>query len=326
MIVGLPYAEYRRQLAIANKLEERGCWVEWTPRKDKWGADFVAGLGLGHGYLRINGIEFEEGWDTKNDDLSELEQMESLSWLAFKDSSINDEGLLHLNQFPSLTYLDLEDNVSITDLGLKGLTLTDLRWLNVDGTSVTYDGLKWIAQHNPLLEEESLIERHAIAKLKQTDFVFHASITIESKFYPRDHITIRRRNSLVQWRAAARHLREFPGFVIYQFRDHPIESGPEHRWGLTLTALVLDDGATIHRRALKHAVRDGTISVVAIVPPAGKVVSRLKGKATIRAWYGKPDWLARASVRKMDIPSDAEVVFVDKESLPVTVEFNSINR
>lgn len=320
MVVGLPYAEYRRQLVIANRLEERGCWVEWRPRTKNWGADFFSDVGLGRGYLRINGIEFKESWSTTNDDLSELTSLEHLSWLAFKDSSINDEGLVRLNKFPSLTYLDLEDNVSITDAGLKRLTLTDLSSLNVDGTSVTYDGLNWIAKQNPLLDKETLIGRHAIAKLKQMDFRCHVSVASESKLQPRDSIGVGQHNSGSQWRDAAEHLREFPELVIYQFRDLPQRVGPEYEWGLTLSIAVLGVESTIRSSDIRAAVRNNTIPAVAVIPPLGTAVSRLSGPGEIRAWFGEPDWPAKVGENTLEIPMDAEIVFVDAASLPVTVE------
>lgn len=326
LVVGLPHAEYRRQLAIANKLEERGCWVEWRPRTKNWGADFFSSVGLGRGYLRINGIEFKEGWNTTNDDLSGIAHLENLSWLAFKDSSINDEGLALLNEFRSLRYLDLENNVSITDVGLRGLTLDALSSLNVDGTSVTYDGLRWIVKQNPLLDEMTLIGRHAIAQLKQTDFRYRASIANESKLQPSDNITVRHENSGSQWRESAKHLREFPGLVVYQFRDLPREARPEHEWGLTLSLVVLKGESTIRPSEVKDAVRRHTLPAVAIIPPLGAAVSRVSGNREVRAWFGEPDWPGKVGENTLAIPNDAEIVFVDAASLPVKVEVSPILR
>lgn len=318
-VVGMPYAEYRRELVIANKLEERGCWVDWRPRTTNWGADFFSSVGLGNAFLRVNGVEFKEDWDIKNDDLSELSGLTHLAWVSFPDSSVDDDGLLHFRDCNSLTHLEMKDNSSITNVGLRNLNLNDLHFLDIDGTSVTYGGIRWIAMQNPMLDETTLIGRHALGHLKQGDFRYQTSIGTESKLQSRDNITVREDNSRRQWHDAAEHLREFPGVVIYQFQDLPETSGPEVEWGLTLSVVILKDATTIRPSEVEGAVRRGTLPAVAIIPPFGTAVSRLSGEGTIRAWFGEPDWPANVGEDSLEI-TGAEVVFVDADSLPVTVQ------
>ena len=80
-------------------------------------------------------------------------------------------------------HLDLEDNVLITDAGLRGLTLTNLTSLNTDGTSVTYDGLEWIATQSVLLDEETLIGQHALAQLSVTSLHLRDQFRNEMFFF-----------------------------------------------------------------------------------------------------------------------------------------------
>lgn len=322
-VVGWPYVEHRRQLSVARRLEAGGGWIDWRPRTTSWGADFFTRLGLGQAYLRVNGVEFKNGWQTCNDHLAGLSELPDLTWLSFHDTSVDDEGLGHFCDNRSLTHLELKDNIAITDKGLRRLKQTKLNTLDLDGTSVTYDGIRWITKRNPKLDRDNLIARHAVTQIKNSSLAHRNNIAIEWKLTPRDNIYVER-NSRKQWHEAAEHLREFPWAVISQFRDLPFDAGPEHAWGLTISPVMLEDQTTITFRDLKPTLRRGTASAVALVPPPGQFVSTLIGDGPIQAWYGDPDWPAKIGTDRLEIPSSAQIVFVDTTSLPIEVALQSL--
>lgn len=323
-VVGLPYAEYRRELLIARKLEAQGGSVDWRPRTESWGADFFSRRGLSRVYLRVNGVEFKNGWRTKNDDLSGLSDLKHLKWLSFSDSSVDDSGLIHFSDCNSLTYLEMKNNRSITDAGLRKLNLNNLNTLHIDGTDIGYDGIKWIAKQNPKLDGQALLARHVLAQLEIADF--NAQKSTDPRQLPRVERLIVRPNSKQQWSEAAEHLRAFPGPVIVPFYDRLI-GNPQHPWGLALSVVLLDGTTEITSRDLstmawRHSL--STLSAIAIVPPREHVVSRLVGKGTIRAWFGTPEWPPKIGIDHLDIPGTAEIVYVDATSLPVKVELQPI--
>ena len=319
-VVGLPYAEYRREVAVANRLEELGCWVDWRPSTKHWGADFFTNLGLGQPYWRVVDVEFEEA--ISNDDLTELKKLSELRRLSFVGSWIDDAGLLHLNKCSSLRHLDMQGNATITDKGLRNLELRELEFLNTAGTRVTYAGLKLIAQQNPMLDAPTSIGLHALRELEQAEFRSDQQIASRSQLRPSDEITVqpRHQNSRQEWYAAAKHLQEFPGSVISQFPE-PIESGKE--FGLTLDiAILTEDAVTIRSRNLSRTPALGTIHAVALIAPQWTNIARLTGEE-VTAWYGGTRHHADNS---LEVPADAEVVFVAVSSLPVTVELSPVDR
>ncbi len=79
-----------------------------------------------------------------------LSGKESLYHLGLPGSQITDQGLLMLSKINQLTSLDLR-YTAITDEGLQQLETTGLRWLDLRGTRVTTGGVRTFKRRMPLI-------------------------------------------------------------------------------------------------------------------------------------------------------------------------------
>lgn len=178
--LGLASSRTRSQKRAVDRVHELGGRVAFDYQLDanmKWRKDpklpapvWLIDL-IGEDYVRRPSIvNFDDGSDPTNDDLSVVERftdlkqltlmnkkritddglhhlltLSKLEVLALNGTNVRGPGLKHIIHMQNLTGLTL-DNTPITDVGLKYVgELRTLEWLNLNRTQITDDGLRHIA-------------------------------------------------------------------------------------------------------------------------------------------------------------------------------------
>ena len=81
--------------------------------------------------------------DLDDDDLRKVARLKHLQRIGLQGANVTDAGLEHLHGMTSLEHLDLLNNMRVTDAGIEHLGgLINLRWLSLEGTQVTSEGVE----------------------------------------------------------------------------------------------------------------------------------------------------------------------------------------
>lgn len=318
-VIGYPIVQRSRELVIARELEEMGCWVEWKPDAEQWGADFFSQIGLQKAYWRIHGVEFPDGTQIERSNLLQLANLPSLRRLSISNAWLDDNALVPLGACQNLRELDASGNASVTDAGLTALAFGNLELLSVAGTAITYGGLRTLAKQNPRLDLDLLVSDKALRHLKHIGFHHSAQIPTRGSGAGRS-ITIRQKNDRQGWYEAAEHLQEFPGPVIAIMPDS--DTHGKH-WEVTIDFVIVSDAAsTTIEPGVQHdeEVRN-TYNGLAIIPPRGTRVWRVTSHS-ITAWFDHRMVVGSGS---LDVPRDVQVVIVAPSSFAVSVDLQSLH-
>ena len=157
-LFGHYYTRYLIECSAAESIQAHGGKVGWTGRRDGWPDSLFDSLRFLHrvDFVSLSG---ESGLSTKL--FEAITKFHSLKTLKLDYTPADDRYMKAISTLPNLEDLDLK-NTSVTDDGIMHLkNLNQLRKLNLQGNNVSYGALSKLCRELDLIKERNFIQRHA---------------------------------------------------------------------------------------------------------------------------------------------------------------------
>ena len=328
--VGYRLVQYRREAAVATRLEEVGALIEWTlTSKDRWSFNILRRLELGYLFLRIRGINLDATTVTP-EMLDDLASLSELRQLRINRCSFQAD-VASLNQLKSLDEFELSSNLHIEDEDLTELRLPHVQTWRLDQRVSDYETLDTVAANNPNLDATALIRNKSLFELKRLRFPASTQYRTRWKWHFGESLDVGNVLARRRWISAKPHLDMYPGPMRANVLVAKGGYAAPEREGtpMFLSSIVLKIrpiGVTDQQIIpVLHEPINERPDAVALIPESGQLVVQVSAAHDIHVWTQaeSQEHITEFQLivgKQVAIPQSTSTIYVSSNSLPIRIE------